>query len=73
MKRPQWVVDGNYRRTLDERLALADTVVILAFSTLAGFWYAFVRSIKERGIQRLPDFGMPLFAPSKNAENHDPT
>jgi adenylate kinase family enzyme len=54
MNKPAWVIDGNYRRTLDERLALADTVVLLAFPTLAGFWYAFVRSIKERGKSR-PD------------------
>lgn len=32
--RPRWIMDGNYASTLDLRLAAADTLIYLDFSTL---------------------------------------
>jgi adenylate kinase family enzyme len=41
---PSWIIDGNYRRTLDIRLQAADTVIFLDMSRLVCMW----RAIKRR-------------------------
>ena len=35
MAEPQWIMDGNYNRTLPKRLEYCDTVIYLDFSTFA--------------------------------------
>lgn len=35
LEKPQWIMDGNYNRTLPERLKHCDTVIYLDFSRLA--------------------------------------
>jgi len=35
MEEPQWIIDGNYNRTLPKRLEYCDTVIYLDFSTTA--------------------------------------
>jgi len=51
---PDWVVDGNYRGTLDERLPLADVVVLLDYSRLTCLLGVVVRWLRHRGKTR-PD------------------
>jgi adenylate kinase family enzyme len=46
LAKPQWIIDGNYRRQLDERLALADTVFYLKLPTIVSLWSAVLRSIR---------------------------
>ncbi len=41
---PQWILDGNYRSTLPERLAEADTVIFLDLPR----WLCVARAIKRR-------------------------
>ena len=51
---PDWVVDGNYGGTLEERLALADVVVLLDYSRVTCLLGAVVRWLRHRGRSR-PD------------------
>ena len=43
LKRKRWIIDGNYNRTLPERLKYADTVVFLDYST----WRCLMRALKR--------------------------
>ncbi|MFC4651477.1 adenylate kinase [Lactococcus nasutitermitis] len=43
-----WIIDGNYGSTLDERLPFADEIIWLDFSRLVATWRVFTRSIKTR-------------------------
>ena len=36
--RPEWIMDGNYGGTVVERLAFADTAIVLDFSTATCLW-----------------------------------
>lgn len=45
----QWIADGNYGGTFDERLAHADTVIIVARSRLACLASALWRTTKNHG------------------------
>ena len=36
--RPEWIMDGNYGGTVVERLAFADTAIVLDFSTATRLW-----------------------------------
>jgi adenylate kinase family enzyme len=51
---PAWVIDGNYGRTLDIRLARCDTVVFLDLPRAVCLWRALKRRIVFRGRPR-PD------------------
>ncbi len=51
---PQWVMDGNYRGTLDIRLPAADTVIFLDRSRWLCLYRAIWRTIRFYGRQR-PD------------------
>jgi adenylate kinase family enzyme len=51
---PAWVIDGNYGRTLDIRLARCDTVVFLDLPRAVCLWRALKRWIVFRGRPR-PD------------------
>jgi adenylate kinase family enzyme len=50
----EWIADGNYHATLDQRLARADTVVFLDTRWWTCAWRAFLR-----GIRRPPGFQPP--------------
>jgi len=41
---PRWIMDGNYSRTLSRRLARADTLIHLDFSTLLCTWRVLKRT-----------------------------
>lgn len=49
-----WIIDGNYKRTLAERLKRADTVFFLAYSRSRCLWQIFRRLREFRGRTR-PD------------------
>ena len=49
-----WIIDGNYSRTMDARLAKCDTIIYLDFSRWACLWGMFQRVILNRGKVR-PD------------------
>ncbi|WP_158785209.1 adenylate kinase [Pantoea sp. BAV 3049] len=53
---PQWIMDGNYGSTLDQRLSVADTLIWLDYSSLTCLRRILMRTIKYWGKTR-PDIG----------------
>jgi adenylate kinase family enzyme len=51
---PSWIIDGNYRSTLDIRLQHADTVIFLDLPRLVCMWRAVKRRVQYAHISR-PD------------------
>lgn len=49
MKKPQWIIDGNYNRTIPMRLKYCDTVIYLDYPTHICFFSALKRVIKNYG------------------------
>ena len=56
MKKPQWIMDGNYNRTLRERIKYCDTIIYLDFSRVACLLGVLKRVITTYGTGR-PDMG----------------
>ena len=56
MKKPQWIMDGNYNRTLAERIKHCDTVIYLDFSRWACLLGVLKRVLTTYGTVR-PDMG----------------
>lgn len=56
LEKPQWIIDGNYARTLPLRLKYCDTVFYFDFSTIRCLWGVTTRVIKNYGKTR-PDMG----------------
>lgn len=54
VKKPSWIMDGNYGGTLDIRTAEADTIVYLDYSTVKCLFRVCKRIIKHHGKTR-PD------------------
>ena len=54
MEKPRWIMDGNYNRTMQQRMARCDTVIYLDFSRAACLWGVFRRVITNYGKVR-PD------------------
>jgi len=52
--KPKWIIDGNYGGTVDSRLARADTIIYLDFSTIKCLWRITKRIWKYHG-QKRPD------------------
>ncbi len=52
----RWIIDGNYKRTLQERLKYADTVIFLNYSRWLCLWRVLTRIIRLYGQSR-PDVG----------------
>ncbi|GAA3533940.1 DNA topology modulation protein [Amycolatopsis ultiminotia] len=46
---PSWVIDGNYSRTMDLRLPLADTVLFLDAPRRVSLYRVLARQVRERG------------------------
>lgn len=55
-KNEEWIIDGNYRRTMDIRLREADTIIFLDYSTRLSLYRAVKRRIQYNGSTR-PDMG----------------
>lgn len=56
LKQEAWVIDGNYNRTIPERLKCADMVIFLDYSTLRCLWQVIKRVLCWYGKTR-PDMG----------------
>ena len=56
LEEPRWIMDGNYNRTIDERLKRCDTVIYLDFSRWACLMGVAKRVITTYGQVR-PDMG----------------
>ena len=54
LKLDSWIIDGNYSRTMDLRLAQCDTIIYLDFSRWVCLWGMFQRVVLNRGKVR-PD------------------
>ncbi len=52
--RPEWIMDGNYGGTVAERLAVADTAIVLDFGTATCLWRVMKRIAAGYGRTR-PD------------------
>ncbi len=56
LEKPRWVMDGNFNRTMPQRLAKCDTVIYLDFSRMACLWGVCKRVLTTYGKVR-PDMG----------------
>ena len=56
MEKPRWIMDGNYNRTMAERIRHCDTVIYLDFSRAACVFGVLKRVITTYGTVR-PDMG----------------
>ncbi len=56
MEKPQWIMDGNYNRTLPQRVKYCDTIIYLDFSRVACLVGVLKRIITTYGTVR-PDMG----------------
>ncbi len=56
LQKPQWIMDGNYNRTLPERIKHCDTIIYMDFSRLACLFGVVKRVITTYGTVR-PDMG----------------
>ena len=56
LQKPRWIMDGNYNRTLPERLQYCDTVIYMDFSRLACLMGVAKRILTTYGTVR-PDMG----------------
>lgn len=57
MEKDRWIIDGNYRRTLEVRLQRADTVIFLDYNrwTCLGGWFRRMLSAKARKRPDMPE------------------
>ena len=56
LAKPRWIMDGNFNRTMPERVARCDTIIYLDFSRLACLLGVLKRVITTYGTVR-PDMG----------------
>jgi len=56
MRKPRWIMDGNYNRTLPERVKYCDTIIYLDFSRFACLMGVAKRILTTYGTVR-PDMG----------------
>ena len=56
LRKDKWIIDGNYNRTMPERLQYCDTVIYLDFSRMACLYGIFKRLLTNIGKTR-PDMG----------------
>ena len=56
MDKETWIIDGNYNRTMPERIQRSDTVIYLDFSRMTCLWGVIKRNLTNRGKVR-PDMG----------------
>lgn len=56
LEKDRWIMDGNFNRTMPERLERCDTVIYLDFSRFACLWGVAKRIITTYGTVR-PDMG----------------
>ena len=56
LEKPKWIMDGNFNRTMPERVAKCDTIIYLDYNRLVCLWGVIKRNLTNRGKVR-PDMG----------------
>lgn len=56
LSRSQWIMDGNFSRTMPQRLAKCDTVIYLDYNRFMCLWGVLLRIVRSYGKTR-PDMG----------------
>lgn len=56
LEKPEWIIDGNFSRTLPKRLEYSDTVVFLDYPRRVCLWGVVKRVMRSYGKSR-PDMG----------------
>ena len=56
LEKDQWIMDGNFNRTIPQRIAKCDTVIYLDYNRFVCLWGVICRVIKSYGKTR-PDMG----------------
>ncbi|MBQ3214958.1 MAG: DNA topology modulation protein [Oscillospiraceae bacterium] len=56
LAKDKWIIDGNFNRTIPERIARCDTIIYLDFNRFACLWGVLKRNLTNRGVVR-PDMG----------------
>jgi len=57
VSKDEWIIDGNYSKTIKERIELADTIIYLDFSTWDMLCGVIKRRFQYRGGTTRPDIG----------------
>ena len=55
VKESEWIIDGNYRRTIDVRLERADTIIFFNFPKWRCLWRSFIRILSRKQPFDKPD------------------
>lgn len=53
LEKDEWIMDGNYRSTMDLRLAYADTIIWLDFSPMVCLWRILKRRLKNNRVDEI--------------------
>ena len=56
LEKPRWIIDGNFNRTLPQRIEKCDTIIYLDFHRFTCLWGVIKRNLTNRGKVR-PDMG----------------
>ena len=56
MQQDRWILDGNFKKSVPHRIAMADTIILFDFPKIVNLWRSFKRYLKHRGSMR-PDMG----------------
>jgi len=52
LDKPEWIIDGNFNRTISHRMKYCDTIFFFDFSTISCLWGITKRLIKNYGKSR---------------------
>ena len=53
LEKPEWIIDGNFNRTVSHRMKYCDTIFFFDFSTISCLWGITKRLIKNYGKTRM--------------------
>ena len=59
LEKEQWIMDGNYRRTLEMRMSYADTIIFLDHGRSVCLWRAITKHLRHKNIQKEVAPGCP--------------
>lgn len=52
LNKDRWIIDGNYLRTLSDRMKYADTIIFFDYPTYICLWRVLKRIVKKHGTTR---------------------
>lgn len=53
LEKPEWIIDGNFNRTISHRMKYCDTIIFFDFNTISCLWGITKRLIKNYGKTRM--------------------